>query len=133
MRHAHASLLVAAALLAGCGQPLLSAQLEIPDIRITQPARSFPATNPLPSDLCDAATPGCIKTDVAYDLAAEVPVFGEPGVDFDLRLTDVALNLVADPDPLSTLAGPADLRGVLSARVMIQPPGATTWTVVART
>jgi hypothetical protein len=126
------AVLAAAALLAGCGQPLLSAQLEVPEIRITQAAKRFPAAAPALSDLCDGATFGCVKTDLAYDLGAEVPVFDEPGIDFDLRLTDVALHLVADPDPLSTATTPADLSGVEAVRVMIRPPGSTgAWTIVA--
>jgi hypothetical protein len=129
----HASTLLAAALLAGCGQPLLSAQLEIPEIRITSPAKSFPATNPTPVDLC-ALLPGCIKADISYDLGAEVPVFEEKGIDFDLRLTDVALRLVTDPDPLSTATGPADLSGVESVRVSLHDPsGAGTMLVASYT
>jgi len=132
MRHAHAAVLLAAAVLAGCGQPLLSAQLEIPEIRITQPAQRFPAAAPDPSYLCEIVAANCVKTDVSYDLGAEVPVFGEEGITFDLRLTDVALHLVADPDPLSTATTPANLAGVESVKVMTRPPGSTAaWTIVA--
>lgn len=125
-----ASAALALGLLSGCGQPLLSAQLEIPEIRITSEAKSFPATNPTPVDLC-AGEAGCLKSDVSYDLGDELPVFGEKGITFDLRLTDVALHLVADPDPLSTLAGPADLGGIESVRVYLHDPGGAGTTVVA--
>jgi hypothetical protein len=118
-----AAALAAVALLAGCGQPLLSMQLEVPEIRMTSPGNEFPATGlALPTDYCDLATPGCVFNDLQYDLGAEVPVLEEKGVSFDLRLTDVALHLVS---------GTSDLRGVLSARVKIQDPVTGDWIVVA--
>src|SRR6266511_2272826 len=113
MRTAHAALPLAAALLGACGQPFLSAQLEVPEIRITSPSRSFPATNPTPTDLC-AGVAGCLKSDVSYDLGQEVPVLGEKGITFDLRLTDVALRLDS---------GAADLGGVNAARVILLDAG----------
>jgi len=113
MRTAHAALPLVAALLGACGQPFLSAQLEVPEIRITSPSRSFPATNPTPTDLC-AGVAGCLASDVSYDLGDAVPVLGEKGITFDLRLTDVALRLDS---------GAADLGGVNAARVILQDPG----------
>ena len=59
-------------------------------------------------------------------------MFDEKGVTFDLRLMDVALHLVADPDPLSTLTGPADLGGIEAVRVNLHDPeGGAGTTVVA--
>ena len=112
-----------AALLAGCGQPLLSMQLEVPEIRITSPGHEFPATaHAHPTDYCEWATPGCVFRDIQYDIGAEVPTLEEKGVALDLRLTDVALHLVS---------GTSDLRGVLSAEVKIQDPVTGDWILVA--
>ncbi len=131
MRHVHAAALLAAALLAGCGRPLLSAQLEIPEVQLVLPAQSFPIANAGPENLCDLVPAACLKTDLSYDLGAEVPLFDEPGFTVDLRLTRIALTLTADPDPLSTISGPADLSGVESVRVLVQAPGTSTWTTIA--
>ncbi len=118
-----AAALAAAALLSGCGQPLLSMQLEVPEIRITSPGKEFPTTGvALPTDYCVYATPGCVFDDIQYDIGAQVPVLEEKGVSIDLRLTDVALRLVS---------GTSDLRGVLSAEVKIQDPVTGDWILVA--
>jgi hypothetical protein len=93
MRHSTAAAL-AAALLAGCGQPLLSAQIEVPEIRITTPGEEFPASaGALPQDFCDGVNPGCLFLETEYDLGEEVPGLDEEGVTVDLRLTDLALRL----------------------------------------
>jgi hypothetical protein len=133
MRHLLPAL-SAAALLAGCGRPLLSAQIEVPEIRIVEPAQYFPmATAGGLQNLCDQLPPelqgNCLKVDVGYDLGAELPVFEEKGVTVDLRLTDVALRLTVDPqNPTST--GPADLSGVEAVRVLVQT-AAGDWLSVA--
>ena len=125
MRHAHAALLAAAALLAGCGQPLLSMQLDVPEIRITSPARSFPATD-VPLDvsvLCDALRLDCAVITAEYDIGSQVPVLDENGVDFDLRLTNVALDLVP--------GAVADLRNVLAVVVRVEDPASGDLVAVA--
>jgi hypothetical protein len=119
MRHAPASLLtaLAAALLAGCGQPLLSAQVEIPEVRIVEPPRDFPGVSFDPSTACSFLAPpppSCVAAGLAYDLGAEVPVLKEKGVKVDLRLTDVALDLAAGPA--------SNLRGVTRAEVDLRDP-----------
>jgi hypothetical protein len=112
----------AASLLAGCS-PLLSAELEVPEIRITVPQQSFPATNPELSDLC-AGLPGCIARPISYDVGAEVPVLKEDNVTFDIRVTDLAITL--------TSGSAGNLGGVESAKIMVlDAPDATTGTVVA--
>lgn len=121
MRQARAAVL-AAALLAGCGQPLLSAQVEVPELRMTSPAQAFPdAALAAPTDFC-SGTAGCLFTDAEYDLGAEVPGLGEDGVTVDLRLTDVALRL-------SALSGSLD--GIESVKVLVVDPGSGAKTVVA--
>lgn len=123
MRHAHAAALAAIALLAGCDQPLLTMQLEVPEIRITAPGQDFPTTGSAdPADYCAATTPDCVFDQIQYDIGAEVPVLTEKGVSFDLRLTDVGLHLVS---------GTSDLSGVLEVQVKIQDPVTGDWIVVA--
>lgn len=130
MRHLLPAL-AAAALLTGCGRPLLSAQIEVPDIRIVQPAQQFPMAAAGLENLCDeiGAPPDCLQVDVGYDLGAELPVFDEEGVTVDLRLTDVSLRLTVDPQNPTT-TGAADLSGIESVRIIIQVPGGA-WVEVA--
>jgi hypothetical protein len=111
------SVLLAAALLAGCGQPLLSAELEVPEIRITSEPKDFPATTlALPADFC-AGVAGCLFTDVEYDLGSEVPLLDEgDAVSVDLRLTDVAFDIASTSVP--------GLDGLRCVRVLLDPGGA---------
>lgn len=112
MRHAPA-LLLAVAALAGCDQPFLSARLELPEIRIVEPDRSFPALGVDPASACSAlvAATGttCAAVSTSFDVGAEVPGVNEQGVTVDLRLTDVALRLTA--------GGASDLGGVTRVEV----------------
>jgi hypothetical protein len=119
MRHAHAPLLaVAVAALAGCDQPLLSARIEVPEVRIVEPAKEFPAASVDPAFACSflAAATGrsCAAQKVAYDVGGEVPGMNEKGVSTDLRLTDVALHLTA--------GGASDLGGVTRAQINLKNP-----------
>jgi hypothetical protein len=118
MRHALAAALASlAALLAGCGQPLLSAQVEIPEVRIVQAPTDFPATSLDPSSACSFIVPlppSCVAAATSYDIGAEVPVLKEKGVKVDLRLTDVALHLVT--------GAASDLRGVTRAEIDLRDP-----------
>ena len=117
MRH----LLVAAALLlAACD---LSAELDIPELRVTLPSQQFVASDTsIPEDWCDpaeAADPPCIATALQVDLGAQVSLLTEENATYDLRLTDLAMALA------STEAG-KDLGGVklLTIRVGGGAPGA---------
>lgn len=113
-----AAALAAAATLAGCGQPFLSARVEIPEIRIVQSAQEFPAASIDPSYACSVlqAETGrtCAAVTAGYDIGGEVPGFDEPGVTVDLRLTRLALHLSA--------GGVSDLRGVSRAQVHLRDP-----------
>lgn len=108
---------LAALLLAGCDGPLLFAEVEVPELRATLPSQHFPATDTTnPADWCDPlgiGFPPCVAVTAAYDLAAQIPSLTEPGVTYELRLTDVALTL-------STQAGgPSDLSGIVRATVIV--------------
>jgi hypothetical protein len=125
MRQPHAALL-AATLLAGCGQPLFSARVEISEIRITEPTKEFPPAAFDPTSACSFLAPlppNCVATSVAYDIGAELPVVNRKGVTLDLRLTDVALRLAA--------GAASDLRGVLRAEVDLRDPVSGDFTKVA--
>jgi hypothetical protein len=139
MRHAPApqlaAALAAAAVLAGCDQPFLSARVEIPEVRIVEPAKTFPAAAIDPAAACSTlvALTGrtCAAQTASYDLGGEVPGLSEKGVKVDLRLTDVALHLAAGG--ASNLGGvtraEVDLRdasgGVTRVASYVRPPGAT--------
>lgn len=119
MRLAHAPLLAAVAVaLAGCDQPFLSARVEVPEVRIVEPAREFPAMSVDPAYACSVLTAltgrSCAAQHVTYDVGGEVPGMKERGVKTDLRLTDVALHL--------TSAGVADLGGVTRVEVDLRHP-----------
>jgi hypothetical protein len=138
MRHAQAPLLAAAlcaaAVLAGCDQPFLSARVEIPEVRIVEPGKVFPAFYADPQYACSvlvAATGrACAAQTASYDLGGEVPMMNERGVKVDLRLTDVALHLTAGG--VSNLGGvtraQVDLRdasgGATKVASYVRPPGA---------
>ena len=111
------------ALLAGCGGPLLFAELTIPELRVTLAQQSFPGLAADPSLSC-AGQPDCITTDLTYDLGQQVELLTRKDVAYELRLTELAVVLDA------TSAG-TDLRGVRSAAVEVFPPGSTTPVVVA--
>jgi hypothetical protein len=120
MRHANATAAaLAAALLAGCGQPLLSAELEVPEIRITQPGIVF---DPQVSTtaLCQPGVPGCVFNDLAFDVGAEIPAFDEPGVTLDLRLLDVGFHFTG-----------GDLSFLKEVRVLLAAPGGGGYTEIA--
>lgn len=138
MRHAPALLLLAAAL-AGCDQPFLSARVEIPEIRIVEPDKVFPAAAIDPASACSALVAltgtSCSAVTASYDIGAEVPGVNEKGVTVDLRLTDVALHLTAGG--ASNLAGvtraEVDLRdasgGVVKVASYVRPDGAAPTTI----
>jgi hypothetical protein len=128
MRHALAALALA---LAACDGPLLFAELSIPEIRVTLPGQSFPASDTtIPANFCDPTAPQsfppCIALTLDYDLGGNVPVLTEQNVTYDLRLTDVAIALSA------TEVG-KDLSGVrlVTIRVLDDPLDPTAGVVVA--
>ncbi len=123
MRHARpAAAAVAVALLAGCGQPLFSAQLEVPELRITTAPQAFPdAALAVTTDFCSGVA-GCLFANTQYDLGSEVPLMNEKGVTVDLRLTDVELHLT----PQS-----GSLNGLQSVQVLLHDPVSATTTVIA--
>ncbi len=115
MRRTAAAL--AAVLAAACDGPLLFAEVEIPDLRVTLPPQPFPASGTgAPDQWCDPSgqtDPPCVAVNASYDIAARVPAINEPGVTYEIRLTDVAIILSATP------GAPADLSGVVSATVRV--------------
>jgi len=109
--------------LSGCG-PMLFAELDVPEVRITLPSQAFPASPAVPADWCFPDTPTCVATELQYQLAAQVPIVNEPGVTYDLRLKRVAIVLTASS------AG-TDLSGIVSAGIRILDPSGGPGVVVA--
>ncbi len=104
-----------AAALAGCGGPLLFAEVQVPKVGATLPRQSFPASDTTdPADWCSAlqTDPPCIQTSIDYDLGGMVPILNDPGVTYDIRLTELAV-------ALSTTEVGKDLSGVRSASVSV--------------
>lgn len=104
-------------LAAGCGGPLLHADLEIREARLTLPAQQFPRF-PLPTGSpsgCASGASTCVATDLSYDLGRQLDLLSRPATAYDVRLTalDVAL--------ATTEVG--DLGGVAAASVLAYPPG----------
>jgi hypothetical protein len=121
MRRALAALapLLAAALSSGCGS-LLSAQLEVPEVRIVQAGQTFDPLNPTSIDLCPPTlSTGCVFRNMSYDIGAQVPAFNDRGVTADVRLLDVAMHLSG-----------ADLSAIQGARVLL-PDGKGGYTTIA--
>lgn len=130
MRRASLLLLAAVAALPGCGGPLLFAELQVPELRVTLPEQAFPASDTTnPADWCalvqDPSTP-CVQRTLDYDLGGPVPILNERGVTYDLRLEDVAIILSASQ------AG-TDLTGVKYASLLVlaDPLDPSSGTVIA--
>jgi hypothetical protein len=80
--------------LAGCGGPVLFAELEMPSVEVTLPQYTFPG-DPL----------GLLNfKDVSFDVGANVPVVNEPNVELELRLTRMTM-VLATGGPLSSFDG----------------------------
>lgn len=109
------------AALTGCG-PLLTAELDVPEVRITLPSQSFPASSADPSDWC--LTESCAAVPLQYDLATEVPIVDEPGVGYDLRLKRVGI-------VLTTSSAGTNLAGIQSAGIRIVEAGGGPGVLVA--
>lgn len=119
MRHRTAALASAAALLCACDAPLLSAQLEIRELRVTLPGQEFPAVAGDALSWCahDPADPppdACVAHGLSYDLGAELPVLDEEGITSDVRLTDFVLRLAS--------GGAGDLGGITRIRILVRDP-----------
>lgn len=106
-------------LLAACGS-VFTAELQVPEVRVTLPGQEFPESNT--TDVryfCDPdapqSIPPCVGLTLDYDLGTNVPILDEPGVSYDLRLTDVALRLAAT----QTVTGDKDLSAVKSATIRV--------------
>lgn len=123
MRHASLALAVTLST-AGCGDPLLFADLEIPEVELTLPAQRFPASVAGPSDWCDPTRPSCIATDLTYDLGQPLGLLDRPATEYEIRLTALSLALAATE--------PGDLGGITSAELLAYPPGGGAPVTVAR-
>jgi hypothetical protein len=86
--------LLLAPLLAGCGGPLLYAELEMPSVEVTLPQYTFPG---------DPLGLSTVK-DVSFDVGANVPVVNEPDVELELRLTRMTM-VLGTSGPLSNFDG----------------------------
>lgn len=111
-----AATLAAASLVAlpGCG-PLLEAELELPEVRITLPSQDFPASPAPPADWCASDRPECVATELMYELGAQVPIVNEPGVEYELWLKRAAI-------VLSASSAGTDLSGIRSAELRVLDP-----------
>jgi hypothetical protein len=127
MRTRHVAL-AAALLLTACGGPLLSAELEIPEVGITLPSQVFPSVaTAFPVNNCGTGTvagTSCVQTDLVYDLGSKVGLLDQPNTRSEVRLTNLAVTLAAT----SALS---DLGGVRSTVAEVVAPGATEGVVVA--
>jgi predicted small lipoprotein YifL len=106
-------------LLAGCGGPLLFAQVEVPQVKITLPSQEFPATDAGSQYWCTPTQtqPDCIAMSLAYDLGAQLPVVTEQNVTYAIRLTSLAI-------ALATTSGGTDLGGVKAVAVRVRDAAA---------
>lgn len=84
-------------LLAGCGDPLLFAELEIPSVAIVLPSQSFPAATAGPDNQCPPPDTGtdCIYQTFSYDIGSQVSILNDSGVKADVRLMSLSLALTA--------------------------------------
>lgn len=143
MRHALAALALA---LAACDGPLLFAELSIPELRVTLPGQTFPASDTgNAAYFCDPAAPQsfppCIALTLDYDLGGNVPVLTEENVTYELRLTDVAIALSATEvgknlsgiqrATITVLDDPLVPSGGIVVASYVRPPGAVTPTEIA--
>ncbi|HVI95881.1 MAG TPA: hypothetical protein VM753_17835 [Anaeromyxobacter sp.] len=126
MRHALLVAIAAASLLAGCSDPALFAQLEVPTVRVTLPSQSFPASSAVAQYPCapPPAQQDCVATDLTYDLSTQLPIVSKPNVSYELRLTSVSI-------ALRTNGSGTDLGGVKAVAIRIDPQATGGGIVVA--
>jgi hypothetical protein len=115
MRHALAAA-IALSLVAGCSDPALFAQLDVPTVRLTLPSQSFPATDAAAQYWCSPTQsgPDCVAKDLSYDLSTQLPIVTKPNVSYALRLTTASIALQAE-------ASGADLGGVKAVAIRLDP------------
>lgn len=121
---------LAALALASCG-PTLYAEIEIPELRVTLPARQVPAfDSALPAYWCDPAGPAsqaCVLAlQTTFDLSGQVPALEQSNVTSEVRLTEVALALVASSGGTLT-----DLRNVARVTIRTGASGSSPGVVLA--
>jgi hypothetical protein len=104
-------------LLAGCGGPLLFAQVQVPEVKIVLPSQTIPATDSGAQYWCSPTQtqPDCLATSLSYDLGAQLPVVTEKNVTYSIRLTTLAMALTA-------ASGGTDLHGVKAVSVRVIDP-----------
>ncbi len=103
-------------LAAGCGGPLLHADLEIREARLTLPAEQFPSSPPLNVQSgCASGAPSCVATELSYDLGQQLDLLNRPATAYDVRLTSLELALAT--------SNAGDLGGIAAAAVLAYPPG----------
>jgi hypothetical protein len=126
MRHALLAATVVLPLVTGCSDPSLYAQLDVPEVRITLPSQSFPATDAAAQYWCSPTQtqPDCVAKDLSYDLATQLPIVNKPNVTYELRLTSVSIALSAN-------ASGTDLAGVKAVAIRIMDPQSAGGVVVA--
>jgi hypothetical protein len=71
--------------LAGCGGPVLFAEVEMPSVEVTLPEYQFPSVV------------GSASQDITFDVGANVPLVNEPNVDYDLTLNEMTITLRNGP------------------------------------
>lgn len=71
--------------LAGCGGPVLFAELEMPSVEVTLPQYQFPSVV------------GSASEQITFDVGANVSVISEPNVDYDLNLNRMTIELQSGP------------------------------------
>jgi hypothetical protein len=106
LRTAARLLPVAALLLAGCGGPVLFAELEMPAIGVTLPEGNFTPIYLPPADP---------SFEFTVDLGGSVPTLADPNVDFQLKLTRMTMTL-------STAGAFSTFNGVDEITLSVTPP-----------
>jgi hypothetical protein len=97
--------------LAGCGGPVLFADLKMPSVEVTLPQYPFPGSKGETT----------VFKDISFDVGANVPVVNEPNVDLELRLTHLAI-LLRSTDPRDVNG----FDGVKSVRISALDPATGT-------
>lgn len=130
--------LLAAALAAvfttSCGGPLLSSEMDFPDISVEVPTVGFlTTTGVLPSLWCSPSglgNPPCITKDFQYDLGSKIPLLTDKNATADLRLLSLKIVLDAQQPAGVTVT---DLGTVQSVTLKLLDPADTTHEIVVAT
>lgn len=121
---------LAALALASCG-PTLYAEVEIPELRVTLPARQVPAFDAaVPAYWCNpagSASQSCVLAlETTFDLSGQVPALNQSNVTSEVRLTEIALALAASGGGTLT-----DLRNVAGVTIRVAASGSRPSVVLA--